>query len=242
MSEEKVLVTRFCRSGLDLRSAHNPNFPWPREGPVSCPDWDPTPRCGGGLHGWLWGKGDPDAWMFHPSHAMLVVEVLKDDIVSLDNGDKVKFPKGTVVHCGSRESVTQFMADRGHVGITYGQMTVGDGETATVGDRGTAIAGNGGTAKAGYGGSALVGQGGTAKVGVCGIASAGDGGRVEVQDRGTAVVGIGGVVTVLGPEIDHPVQVTFTLRHGGMCRQGIRQRGTYALDEGDRLVTLSGSW
>lgn len=190
---QTVLVTRFCQE--DMTSSYDPDFKWPKEGPASCDDWDPTPRCGGGLHGWLWGKGDIQAWGYTHTDVMLVVEVLKTDIVDL--GNKVKFPKGTVVHCGTRESVTQFMKDRGHDGIPYGQMTVGSGETAEVGDYGiavagrfgTAIAGEHGTAEAGFGGTAEAGRYGTALAGYLGTAKVGDGGKAIVGMYGTAVAG-----------------------------------------------------
>jgi len=52
------LVTRYVRADM---TAYN-GFTWPKSGPVSCPDWDPAPKCGKGLHGWLHGRGDARAW------------------------------------------------------------------------------------------------------------------------------------------------------------------------------------
>ena len=188
--KETVLVTRFCREGM--KSDWNPKFEWPTEGPVSCPDWDPTPMCGGGLHGWLWGKGESRAWGYRDTDVMLVVEVLKEDLVSLDGGSKVKFPKGVVVHCGDRASVTQYMAERGIVGILHGIMTVGDGETAEVGELGIARAGKGGTAIADDGGRAVAGDFGHAEAGPRGVAVAGDNGLASVSGYGKATAGKGG--------------------------------------------------
>lgn len=73
------------------------DFQWPASGPVSCPDWNPQPVCGGGLHGWLWGAGD---WSLKNKDAQakwLVVEVDATTVVKIDNGQKVKFPSGVVV-------------------------------------------------------------------------------------------------------------------------------------------------
>lgn len=50
----KVLVLRVC----DVDGKSHGGFQWPESGPVAAPDWNPEPRCGGGLHGWLWGEGD----------------------------------------------------------------------------------------------------------------------------------------------------------------------------------------
>ena len=186
-TEETVLVTRFCHADM---TAHK-GFLWPTEGPVSCPDWDPTPHCGGGLHGWLWGKGHPEVWGYRDSDKMLVVEVRKEDIVIL--GGKVKFPKGNVVHCGDRKSVTQYMAERGHTGIIWGEATVGDGETAQcLGRYSKATAGANGTAIAGDYGKATAGNYGTAIVGGAGTALAGDGGTAMCTgDWGTLRIGKG---------------------------------------------------
>ncbi|HMJ84964.1 MAG TPA: hypothetical protein VK504_17405, partial [Vicinamibacterales bacterium] len=79
----------------DLRSYND--FQWPASGPVACPDWNPQPVCGGGLHGWLWGAGDWGLKRKDEQAKWLVVEVETSSIVSIDNGQKVKFPKGVVV-------------------------------------------------------------------------------------------------------------------------------------------------
>ena len=159
-----------------LRSSWDPSFIWPKSGPVEAPEWFPGSSCGRGLHGWQHGKGKP-VWSSNLSNdVMMVVEVLRSDIVDL--GGKVKFPKGNVIFTGTRAEVTTFMASKGHTGLVYGDLTVGDGETALVGDRGRAVAGNKGTAIAGNNGTAIVGAGGRAEVGFYGKASAGIGGTL----------------------------------------------------------------
>ena len=215
--EETVLVTRFCREGMT--SSYDNNFKWPTEGPVSCDDWSPTPQCGHGLHGWLWGKGEPGAWNYYTTDVMLVVEVLKSDIVNLEG--KVKFPRGNVVYCGDRQSVTTFMEERGHTEIMYGYRAVGDSETAEsegarsvvragaygiakAGFRGRATVGPDGLAIAGDGGKAVAGDRGTAVTGAYGEATVACGGRAIVGEKGTATVGVGGHAMCTG-------------RHGRLC-------------------------
>ena len=96
MSEvsEKVLVLRTCDCNMQ---AHG-GFVWPESGLVECPDWDPKPECGNGLHGLLWGNGDLSLMSADADAKYLLVEVDADVIVDL--GGKVKFPRGNVVYCG----------------------------------------------------------------------------------------------------------------------------------------------
>jgi len=155
---DTALILRTCNPDL---TSHN-GFQWPETGPIEAPDWDPTPDCGHGLHGLLWGEGDGGLLNWDPTARWLVVEVPTDTIV--DIAGKVKFPAGTVVHCGDRLSATTFLAaDPRAAGraVVGGTATAGDGGTATAGDGGTATAGYRGTATAGYGGTATAGDGGT---------------------------------------------------------------------------------
>jgi len=84
---EMVIVLRTCAE--DGTSSHG--FKWPMSGIVEAPDWKPTPECGHGLHGWLWGCGDWSLKVKGDKIKWLVLEVEKSSIVDL-NG-KVKFPK-----------------------------------------------------------------------------------------------------------------------------------------------------
>jgi len=109
---------------------------------------------------------------WEPSAVWLVVEVATASFVNL-NG-KVKFPRGNVVHCGTRLSATSYLAERapGHVIV---------GGTATAGARGTATAGDDGTATAGYAGTATAGDDGTATAGYAGTATAGARGTLLIR-------------------------------------------------------------
>ncbi len=92
-----VLCLRTCSS--ELRS--HGGFQWPKKGAVSCPDWDPKPECGHGLHGLLWGVGDAGYMDQSADSKWLVVKVRADEVVDIEN--KVKFPRGEVVFCGTRD-------------------------------------------------------------------------------------------------------------------------------------------
>jgi hypothetical protein len=204
-----VLVLRTCNA--ELKAQHN-DFQWPESGSVEAPDFSPEPVCGYGLHGLLWGEGDGSLLNWDDSAKWLVVAVPADSIVSLDGGEKVKFPRGEVVYCGNREGATQLIhaehagpivgltlqsnAQRNTVCTGYrGTATAGNYGTATAGYRGTATAGNYGTATAGEGGTATAGYRGTATAGNYGTATAGEGGTATAGYRGTATAGYRGTAT-----------------------------------------------
>jgi hypothetical protein len=85
-AEDKVLVLRSCRpDGACCSDGHGgkPAFVWPKSGPVACDDFDPSPRCGHGLHGLLWGEGQGRLLDWTEDAAWLVVEVLASEIVEI---------------------------------------------------------------------------------------------------------------------------------------------------------------
>ena len=51
---------------------------------VVAPDWNPAPKCGGGLHGLLWGEGDGSLLSWEPESKWLVVEADEADVVKID--------------------------------------------------------------------------------------------------------------------------------------------------------------
>jgi hypothetical protein len=184
-------MLRTCHA--DLR-AHG-GFQWPETGYVAAPDWDPEPRCGGGLHGLLWGEGDGSLLDWSPTARWLVVEVDARRVVDLDL--KVKAPAAWVLHVGDQVSATAYLAEHGGDGraIVGRTATAGYRGTATAGDCGTATAGNYGTATAGYRGTATAGNYGTATAGYRGTATAGNYGTATAGDRGTATAGYRGTAT-----------------------------------------------
>ncbi|MCK9569439.1 hypothetical protein M0R72_10915 [Candidatus Pacearchaeota archaeon] len=92
---EKALVIRTCNQD---GTSHN-GFVWPKSGYVECPDWNTEPRCGNGLHGLLWGKGN---WSLLDRDNPLwqICEVLLSEVVWID-GDKVKFPRCNILYTGN---------------------------------------------------------------------------------------------------------------------------------------------
>jgi hypothetical protein len=173
---QTALVLRTCSADM---TSHG-GFRWPESGSVECSDWIPEPVCGYGLHGLLWGEGDGSLLDWASDAKWLVVEVDAGGVVDLKG--KVKFPRGSVVHCGDRLSATAYLSERAPGrAIVGGTATAGDHGTATAGYGGTATAGDRGTATAGYGGTATAGDHGTATAGVGGTATAGDHGILSLR-------------------------------------------------------------
>ena len=143
---EYVLVLRTCDQ--DHRSYGG--FQWPELGPVECPDWNPSPVCGGGLHGLLWGAGDWTLVDISPDAVWKVARVLASEIVDL--GGKVKFPRGEVVYSGTRDGATGYIVANGGTakGCHWATLTGGDESTLTGGDESTLTGGDRSTLTGGY--------------------------------------------------------------------------------------------
>ena len=130
-----ALMLRTCDK--DLKSYGG--FQWPQKGLVTAPDWKPTPECGNGLHGLLWGEGNGSLLNWKSDAAWLAVLVKESSVVQI--AGKIKVSRGYVVRCGDRKSVTDFIAANG------GQGKAICGYQATAGYSGTATAGYGGIIK-----------------------------------------------------------------------------------------------
>ncbi len=209
----RALVMRVCREGGRSYALEARGFTWPTEIGAECvaPDWNPTPECGYGLHGWLWGVGDVAgsgaSWAFEdPNAVWMVVEVDASSIVAIEDvKKKVKFPRGVVRFVGSAKDCAALIAPHAPVGSSLiagtatagarGTATAGYAGTATAGDAGTATAGARGTATAGYAGTATAGYAGTATAGYAGTATAGYAGTATAGARGTATAGDAGIAT-----------------------------------------------
>lgn len=119
------------------RQAAYHGFIWPESGPVKALDWNPTPVCGGGLHGALWGEGDGSLFSWATDAKWIVFEAAASSVVDLKG--KVKVPSGVVVFCGGRFEATKYLAEHSPPGsrsIVGGTSTSGVGGTSTSGDRG----------------------------------------------------------------------------------------------------------
>ena len=164
-------MTRWLLKTVAADGAAHGGFVWPLEvgAEVTAPDWSDAPKCGGGLHGLLDGRGNGPLLSWSPGAVWLVAEVPADARL-VDLVGKVKVDRCVVAHVGDRLSATGFLAEQGqvdgvvgaHVVAGYrGTATAGYGGTATAGDYGTVTAGERGTATAGYGGTATAGDYGT---------------------------------------------------------------------------------
>ena len=164
---------------------------------VIAPDWDPTPACGGGLHGLLNGAGNGGLIDWSTDAVWIVAEIPDGEtVVDVDVDGKVKVRRCIVRHVGDKTSAPEFLAAHGHTeGVVGGTATAGVGGTATAGYRGTATAGYGGTATAGDDGTATAGERGTATAGERGTATAGYDGTATAGDDGTATAGYAGTAT-----------------------------------------------
>ena len=142
-------------------------FQWPLDegAEVTAPDWDPTPVCGGGLHGLLNGAGSGGLIDWSTDAVWIVAEIPDDETV-VDLDGKVKVRRCIVRHVGDKTSAPEFLAAHGHTeGVVSGTATAGDDGTATAGVSGDATAGNRGTATAVDYGAATAGVSGTATAG-----------------------------------------------------------------------------
>ena len=190
-------MTRWLLKTVAADGAAYGDFVWPLEvgAEVTAPDWSDAPKCGGGLHGLLDGRGDGGLLSWSPDAVWLVAEVPADAHL-VDLGSKVKVDRCVVAHVGDQASAIGFLADQGVVdGVVGARVVAGDSGTATAGHRGTATAGDYGTATAGHRGTATAGDYGTATAGDSGTATAGHRGTATAGDYGTATAGYGGTAT-----------------------------------------------
>jgi hypothetical protein len=185
-------VLRTVKANL---TAYN-GFVWPRSGPVSCPDWDPKPECGNGLHGLAMGEGDYSLLSSKPNALWMVVRVRTSELVKIDN-DKVKFPRGTVIYCGDRLGATNLIKKKHPISkCVYANHVVLDKGVAISGDRGTSTSGHGGTSISGYCGTSTSGSSGTSISGYCGTSTSGHKGTSNSGEYGISTSGHGGTLII----------------------------------------------
>jgi hypothetical protein len=133
------------------RASHN-GFQYPDVGGIAeAPDWAPTPRCGHGLHGLLWGEGDAAHYEQADSAKWLVCEVDLDETIDLN--DKVKVRRCRVLFCGDRTgAIAMVQADPGSIGkkVNFGVSKAGHNSTVTGGYRSTVTGGHNSTVTGGH--------------------------------------------------------------------------------------------
>ena len=114
-------------------TSHN-GFQWPIEvgAVVECPDWDPKPECGNGLHGLVHGEGDWDLLDWSPDAKALVLEVEESCIVEI--GAKVKFPRAIVREITSLASaICRLACDGARIAQSVADLIVEVGTKAASG-------------------------------------------------------------------------------------------------------------
>ncbi len=202
-------------------------FKWPKTGPVECNDWEPTAECGNGLHGLLWGAGDFSLLNWSAKSKWLVVKVAEADVVKLDGGLKVKFPKCTVEFYGDRDGAIAFIRDKGADPLHLCCQQALDG------DYGQALAGVFGQALVGVYGQASAGDYGQAFAGMCGQASVGDYGQALAGHLGQASAGKNGIIICIwcDPSGRHRVAVGYTGEQGIKAGYWYRANGDGELIE-----------
>ena len=124
--EGKALVLRTCEQAADGTMLGYGGFVWPQEPgtPVEAPDWDPRPFCGKGLHGLLWGMGNPGYLNRGVESVYMVVEVDMVDVVWVSD-DKVKFPRCVVIYIGDLPACARILTAYAP-GVALRRDTVGD--------------------------------------------------------------------------------------------------------------------
>ena len=194
---KEVLVLKTVNAGM---TSHYGNaFKYPKRGWVEAHDWEESSngRRGAGLHGILWGETTaPLLLNWEPNAVWLVIKVIVSDGLDLQP-TKCRFRRGYVLHAGTRNSATAYLASRvSFVPVIIGaSTTAGYNGQATAGYNGQATAGYNGQATAGYNGQATAGYNGQATAGNNGQATAGDNGQATAGDNGQATAGYNGQAT-----------------------------------------------
>ena len=94
------LILRKCNyNGYSSR-----NFYYGNAGDIAtCPDWNPKPECGNGLHGLKEGNGN---WALLEGDDWLIIEANDEDVVNIDK-DKCKFRTGKILFRGTAEDLSK---------------------------------------------------------------------------------------------------------------------------------------
>lgn len=105
---------------------------------VTAPDWDASPVCGGGIHGWPWAMNLGDGKDCDWSALWQVYAVKPEDIVFGGENltGKVKFRTGILRHLGTWESATNFVLAGQMAWVHYAAR----GAASATGTRGAASA------------------------------------------------------------------------------------------------------
>ena len=144
---EKKYVLKVVRSNMTTGNG----FKWGGVGETTvAPDWDPTPVCGGGLHGWLNGVGYTGCQSISDSEEALWLALeVEGEVVDLDR--KVKFERAKTLFVGKMsEAAAVVAAHAGERGAVIGIVrSAGDESTVSGGDWSTVSGGDESTVSGG---------------------------------------------------------------------------------------------
>jgi hypothetical protein len=177
-------------------------------GVTTAPDWDPTDKCGKGLHGFLNGEGDGGLAGWENDALWLVVEPIGDVI---DLSEKVKFESAKTLFAGNRFDATTHLRS-----LLVGNFAI-----------------IGGTSTSGYGGTSISGDVGTSISGDVGTSTSGDGGTSTSGDRGTSTSGIGGAIVIRWHD-----GARWRLSVGYIGENGLKPNTPYKLDSEGAFVEV----
>ena len=156
---EKKYVLKVVRSDLTTRDG----FKWGGVGETTVAlDWDPTPECGSGLHGWLNGVGDIRCQSISESDdALWLALEVEGEVVDL--GGKVKFEKAKTLYVGTMSEAATVVADlAGEQGPVIGiTRSGGDGSTILGGYSSKVSGGSDSVVSGGEGSTVSGGEGST---------------------------------------------------------------------------------
>ena len=171
-------------------------FEWPCAAGVrvAAPDWDSTPRCGGGLHGALNGAGS--GWLFcWDTDAVWIVAAIPDDAEVVDLDGKVKVSHCDTVVVGTREDATRWLVARGFPGVIGATLTGGNDSTLTGGHGSVLTGGIGSTLVGGDCSTLTGGYGSTLTGGYDSTLTGGNDSTLTGGDCSTLTGGYGSTLT-----------------------------------------------
>ena len=181
-----VLVLRTVKSDM---SAYG-GFVYPTSGKVWAEDWDETPECGKGLHGWLWGEGD-DSLAIGEEGSRLWMVILVDGAKIVPLNGKVKFPEGEVVFCGDCETAVKTIQWFAPAGTKINRSTnIGGYRSTNSGGNGSTN--SGGNESTNSGGDRSTNSGGDGSTNIGGNESTNSGGYRSTNSGGYRSTNIGG--------------------------------------------------
>ncbi|MCB1711521.1 MAG: hypothetical protein KDH96_03290 [Candidatus Riesia sp.] len=236
LENDEVLVLRRCHRDMSSPSSYANRFKYPKHGYVAAPDWDPTAICGGGLHGFLRGEGNPNFSFYSDScrSSWLLLAAEEGPIVRLGEG-KVKFPEGRVVFAGSLKQATKILKQHYPNAAVMGYIEEDENKTISiVGDEGKAKGeiSIGGRLSTALGRDLACVSKGEARTSVGVAVGIGGRSRVEASKNGIAIANYGAALV-------HTASTAFDTRKPIAI---VRQKGVAKSEVSGLSVSVDNAW